>query len=112
VKYPGVDELNAVHQSKFGRPADVLTGPAYASIQVLAVAIEKAGTLDPTKIREAIAATDMMTVQGNIKFRSDGTLVEPCPAVVQWLGGSQKLIWPKEYRETSFVYPVPSWKHR
>jgi branched-chain amino acid transport system substrate-binding protein len=112
VRYPGVDQLNATHQAKFGRPADVLTGPAYASIQVLSAAIEKAGSLDPTKIRDAIAATDMMTVQGNIKFRPDGTLVDPCPAVVQWLGGSQKLVWPREYRETSFAYPIPAWKDR
>jgi branched-chain amino acid transport system substrate-binding protein len=112
VKYPGVDKLNAAHQAKFGRPADVLTGPAYASIQVLAAAIEKAGTLDLAKIRDAVAATDMMTVQGNIKFRPDGTLVDPCPAVVQWLGGTQKLVWPKEFRETPFVYPIPLWKDR
>ena len=85
---PGVDKLNAAHQAKFGRPADVMTGSAYASIQILAAAIEKAGTLDTTKIRDAIAATDMMTVIGKIKFRPNGTLIDPCPAVVQWLGGS------------------------
>jgi branched-chain amino acid transport system substrate-binding protein len=112
VNFPGVDKLNAAYQSKFGRPADLITGPAYASIQILAVAIEKAGTLDTTKIRDAISATDMMTVVGKVKFRPDGTLIDPCPAVVQWLGGSQKLVWPKEYRETSFVYPIPPWKDR
>jgi branched-chain amino acid transport system substrate-binding protein len=112
VKYPLVDKLNAAHQSKFGRPADVMTGSAYASIQILAAAIEKAGTLDTTKIRDAVSATDMMTVIGKVKFRPDGTLIDPCPAVVQWLGGSRKLVWPKEFRETSFVYPIPSWKDR
>jgi len=112
VNFSGVDKLNAAYQSKFGRPADLITGPAYASIQILAVAIEKAGTLDTTKIRDAISATDMMTVVGKVKFRPDGTLIDPCPAVVQWLGGSQKLVWPKEYRETSFVYPIPPWKDR
>jgi len=112
VRYPGVDKLNAVHQSKFGRPADMQTGPGYASIQILAAAIEKAGTLDTAKIRDAIAATDMMTVAGNIKFRPNGTTIAPCPAVVQWLAGSQKLVWPKEFRETSLVYPIPPWKDR
>jgi len=112
VRYPGVDKLNAVHQSKFGRPADMQTGPGYASIQILAAAIEKAGTLDTTKIRDAIAATDMMTVAGNIKFRPNGTTIDPCPAVVQWVSGSQKLVWPKEFRETPLVYPIPPWKER
>ena len=112
INYPGVDKLNAAFQSKFGRPADVQTGPAYASIQILAAAIEKAGTLDTTKIRDAISATDMMTVVGKVKFRPDGTPIDPCPAVIQWLGGSQKLVWPKEFRETTLVYPIPLWKDR
>ena len=112
VNYPGVDKLNAAFQSKFGRPADILTGSAYASIQILAAAIEKAGTLDTTKIRDAIAATDMMTVMGKIKFRPNGTLIDPCPAVVQWLAAERRLVWPKEFRETPFVYPIPPWKDR
>jgi branched-chain amino acid transport system substrate-binding protein len=112
VKYPGVDKLNAVHQSKFGRPADLVTGPAYASIQILAAALEKAGTLDTTKIRDAISTVDTMTVMGRVRFHANGTLVDPCPAVVQWLNGSQRLVWPKEFRETPFIYPIPLWKDR
>ena len=112
LKYPGVDKLNAAFQSKFGRPADLMTGSAYASIQILAAAIEKAGTLDTTKIRDAISATNMMTVMGKVKFRPDGTLIDPCPAVVQWLAENRRLVWPKEFRETSFVYPIPPWKER
>jgi len=112
LKFPGVDQLNAEYKAKFGRPADSQTGPAYASVQILAAAIEKAGTLDTTRIRDAIAATDMMTLVGKVKFRPDGTAIDPCPASVQWLSGSQKLVWPKEFRETSFVYPMPGWKER
>jgi branched-chain amino acid transport system substrate-binding protein len=112
VNYPGVDKLNKAYQSKFGRPSDMQTGPAYASIQILAAAIEKAGTLDTAKVRDAIAATDMMTVVGKVKFRPNGTVVDPCPATIQWIGGGQKLVWPKEFRETPFVYPIPPWKER
>ena len=112
VNYPGVDKLDAAYQSKFGRPADMQTGPAYASIQILAAAIEKAGTLDTAKIRDAIAGTDMITVVGKVKFRPNGTVIDPCPATIQWLAGSQKLVWPKEFRETPFVYPIPPWKER
>ncbi len=112
IKFPGVDKLNAAHQAKFGRPGDLITGSAYASIQIIAAAVEKAGTLDTTKIRDAIAATDMMTVIGRVRFRPNGTLIDPCPVVVQWQGGAQKVISPKEFRETTFVYPIPAWKDR
>ncbi|MEW6665244.1 MAG: amino acid ABC transporter substrate-binding protein [Thermodesulfobacteriota bacterium] len=112
INNPGADKLNAAFQSKLGRPADLLTGPAYASMQILAAAIEKAGTLDTTKIRDAISATDLVTVIGKTRFRPDGTLIDPCPAVIQWLGADRKLVWPKEFRETPFVYPIPPWKER
>jgi branched-chain amino acid transport system substrate-binding protein len=112
VKSPLNDKINAAHQAKFGRPADLLVGCAYASIQIVANAVEKAGTLDTTKIRDAIAATDLNTAIGRIRFRPNGTLIDPQPVMIQWLGGAQKVVWPKELRETPFVYPIPTWQER
>lgn len=112
VKFPGVDKLNAAHKARFGRPADTQTGPAYASIQIIAAAIEKAGTLNTEKIRDAIAATDMMTTVGKMKFHPNGTAIDPYPTTVQWQKGVQKLVWPKEFREAGFAYPIPEWKSR
>jgi len=66
--FPGVAELNAKYQAQFGRPADLLTGPAYACVQIAAAAIEQAGTLDREAIRDAIAAINMMTVVGPVTF--------------------------------------------
>ena len=89
-------ELNAKHQADFGRPADVLVGPAYACVQILADAIERAGTLDREAIREALAKTDMMTVIGQVSFNADGTgnVLNP---MVMWLAGKQELVWPSRY---------------
>jgi branched-chain amino acid transport system substrate-binding protein len=110
-KFPGVDALNAKHQADFGRPADVLVGPAYACVQILANAIERAGTLDRDAIRDAIAATDMTTVIGPVTFRADGTGVVLDP-VVQWLNGKQELVWPLEHATAKFVYPAPPFDQR
>jgi branched-chain amino acid transport system substrate-binding protein len=111
LKFPGVKELNESHMKKFNRPADVITGPAYACVQALANAIEKAGTLDRTKIRDALAATNMMTVIGPLKFRPDGTgvVIYFC---VQWQKGKQEVIFPKEYATAPFIYPMPKWSER
>src|SRR5690606_33479655 len=54
--FPGVDELNERHIELVERPSDPIVGPSYASIQILAAAIEAAGTLDRDAIRDAIAA--------------------------------------------------------
>ncbi len=109
--YPGVDELNAKHQAEFGRPSDVLVGPAYSCVQILANSIERAGNLNRDAIRDAIAATDMMTVIGPVTFRADGTGVVLNP-VVQWLNGKQELVWPTEHATAAFVYPAPAFDKR
>lgn len=111
VRYPGVKELNEKHQRQFGRPADVIVGPAYANIQILADAITRAGTLDRAKIRDAIAATNMMTVMGPVKFRPDGTGVVQT-VFVQWQRGKQELVWPKEFATAPLQYPALSWDQR
>ncbi len=71
---------------------------------LLANAIEKAGTLDRDKIRDAIAATDMTTVQGPIKFKPTGKpIITQC--LLQWQDGKFRLVWPSEYAEVPFLYP-------
>ena len=110
-KYAGVKELNESHMKKFNRPADVMTGPAYACVQVLANAIERAGTLEREKIRYAITSTDMKTVIGPLKFRPDGTGVVIYIGV-QWQQGKQEIVFPKEYVTVPLVYPMPKWSER
>jgi branched-chain amino acid transport system substrate-binding protein len=110
-KAPGVKELNDSHQKKLGRPADPIVGPAYASVQVLAAAISKANVADKDKIRDAVAATDMQTVIGSVKFRPDGTGIVQA-AFAQWINGKQELIWPKEFATAPIAYPAPPFAKR
>ncbi|MGH2395791.1 MAG: amino acid ABC transporter substrate-binding protein [bacterium] len=110
-KSSGVAELNAKHQQRFGRPADVITGPSYACVQIVANAIERAGRVDPVAIRDALAATNMQTVAGPVRFRADGTGVVPF-VVVQWQNGTQQLVWPKEMGAVPFLYPARPWRER
>jgi branched-chain amino acid transport system substrate-binding protein len=110
-KAPGVKELNEEHQKKYGRPADPIVGPAYACVQILANALTRAGSLDREKLRAAIATTDMTTVEGAVKFRSDGTGIIQS-VFVQWINGKQELIWPKESATMAVVYPAPPFAKR
>jgi branched-chain amino acid transport system substrate-binding protein len=111
LKAPGVAHLNAAHMKKFGRPADVMVGPAYACVQILANAIERAGSLDPKKIRDAIATTNMKTVIGPVSFRKNG-MGRVTYYVVQWQKGKQVLVWPKNVATAPLVYPMPPWNKR
>jgi branched-chain amino acid transport system substrate-binding protein len=111
VKAPGVKELNEAHVKKMGRPADPIAGPAYACIQIAAAAVARAGSLDREKVRDAIAATDMTTVIGPVKFRPDGTGVVQS-VFLQWLNGKQELVWPKESATAPLAYPAPPFAKR
>jgi branched-chain amino acid transport system substrate-binding protein len=104
---PGTDEVNQRHLDEEGRPADPVVGSAYALIEILADAIERAGTLDHDAVRDAIAATDgLSTIIGPITFREDGTAEVPNPHM-QRIGGAIELIWPAESATADLVYPSP-----
>ncbi|HET7341650.1 MAG TPA: amino acid ABC transporter substrate-binding protein [Methylomirabilota bacterium] len=111
VKAPGVAELNEAYQKKLGRPADPIVGPAYACVQIAAAAIARAGATEHAKVRDAIAATDMTTVIGPVKFHPDGTGAIQA-VFVQWINGKQELVWPKEFATAPLVYPAPPFAKR
>jgi len=110
-KFEGVAELNATYEAEFGRPADLLTGPAYACVQLFAAAIEKAGTLDRDAVRDAMAAIDVATVIGPVTFNEDGTgnVLNP---LIQWQNGKLELVWPPEQATAEFLYPAPPFDQR
>jgi len=109
--FEGVAELNAAFEAEYGRPADILTGPGYSCVQIVAAAIETAGTLEPAAVRDAIAATDLDTVIGHVTFNEDGTgnVLDP---MVQWQNGETHIVWPEEQASAEFVYPAPPFAER
>jgi branched-chain amino acid transport system substrate-binding protein len=111
LKYPQVKELNDTYARKYNRPADPVVGPGYATVQILADAISRAGALDREKIRDALAATNMVTVVGPVKFRPDGT-AEITGVFIQWQKGTQHLVWPKEVATAPFAYPAQPFNQR
>jgi branched-chain amino acid transport system substrate-binding protein len=109
--FEGVEELNADHVEMMGRPSDPIVGPSYALIQILAAAIEDAGTLDRDAIRDSIAATDMETVIGPVTFNEDGT-GNVVTAILQYQNGRPELVWPAEFATADFAFPAPPFGER
>lgn len=107
LNFPGVKEFNAEYTAKFGTDPHPDNGIAYASIQIVANAIERAGSLDRDKIRDAIATTDMMTIAGPVKFDNTGQMINPTPVVIQWQKGVEELVWPDNLKTNPLVYPIP-----
>jgi branched-chain amino acid transport system substrate-binding protein len=84
-----------------------------AAIVAYQRAVEKAGTLEPTKVRDALASIDMMTYFGRIKFDARGVNVYKPMAVEQYQADGKKYtVWPQEVAEKPPLYPMPAWDKR
>jgi branched-chain amino acid transport system substrate-binding protein len=111
LKFPGVEQLKQRHQEKYNKPAEATTGAAYAAVQVLGNALERTGKVDRDALRDALAATDMMTVMGPVKFNADGS-GDVTAIANQWQDGKQVLVWPKDQAVAPLAYPAKPWNER
>ncbi len=59
-------------EATYGYAPPYQAAESAAAVEVFANAFERAGTLDKEAVRDAIAATDMQTFYGNIKFDDTG----------------------------------------
>jgi len=74
------------------KPVSPAIGPGYASVQVLADAIQRAGSLDPEKVNAALATTDLPTIRHRVKFDEDHFSRGPI-AFGQWMKTDKPQKW-------------------
>ncbi len=92
---------------KLGQDCDYHPPQSTAALQVYQRAIEKAGSLDPAKVRDALAQTDIMTAYGPVRFNDRGQNVAKGMSVVQLQNGKPVVVFPVEGAKARFVYPMP-----
>jgi branched-chain amino acid transport system substrate-binding protein len=84
-----------------------------AAVIVYQRALENTGTLDPKKVRDAIAALDIMTFYGRIKFDPRGVnIYKPMAAEQLQPDGRKYTVYPREVAEKDGIYPMPPWDKR
>lgn len=83
------------------------TAESTAAIVVYKNAFERAGTLDKEAVRDALAATDMMTFYGPVDFAENGSNPEKPMVLRQIQDGEYKVVAPPEYASDKLVYPRP-----
>ena len=111
VKYPGSPEMVAAFKKKFSNEsADYGMAAAYSSCEVLRMAVEKAGSLDQEKLRQAILSMDVMTPFGRFKVSPAGDQVGHLTVLVQVLNGDRVVVWPSDAAVQKIVLPFPGWK--
>lgn len=84
------------------------TAQASAAVYVFKDAFERAGSLDKEKVRDAIAATDMKTFYGGVKFSEAGNNIAKPMVLRQVQGGTYNVVAPSAFASHKVSWPRKS----
>jgi branched-chain amino acid transport system substrate-binding protein len=114
--YKGAREYFQKFVQKYKADTEYHGAEAYASLYVVADALKRAKTFSSKDVRDALAATDMMTAFGPVKFVSYGKKTQqnrlPNGFLIQWQKGRMETVWPEKTATKKYIYPTPAWKDR
>jgi branched-chain amino acid transport system substrate-binding protein len=90
---PGSEDLQKRFIKDFKNDS-VSVGLSYANAQMLCMAIERAGSLKPEKVRDAVFGKEFKgTVLGDVKYNEKGLAFSPLLAL-QWMDGKRMQLFP------------------
>jgi branched-chain amino acid transport system substrate-binding protein len=94
--YTGAQELGQVYKEAHDGIDSVSIGLYYAAVQIMAAAIEKAGSTEPAAVRDAVFNGSFPgTVIGDVKYDELGVSDIP-PLGLQWMDGKRVIIYPTD----------------
>ena len=121
LKKGGSSALNQAINEAFRKRYNVeMNGHAaenYVAVFVLRDAIDRVRSLDPQKLRDALAATDFAGEKNilpyeRIVFDATGQNKHAQLVMLQVQEARFKTVWPGEYAASAAVWPVPRWSER
>ena len=115
---PLINDVNAAFMKNSNdRELSDVPVRAFTGFMVLADAINRAGSTDPEKIRQALTETDMPSSQlivpwKGIKFGPDGQNQLVRGILMQVQNGKYCTVYPFELASCELVYPMPTWAEK
>jgi branched-chain amino acid transport system substrate-binding protein len=98
-------------QERFGYEADYHVAAGAACVLALKVAVEHASSLEPKKVRDALAALDVETLYGRVKFEPSGQIAMG-QVLIQIQDGKVVPVYVSGKMLRKPVYPTPKWAER
>jgi branched-chain amino acid transport system substrate-binding protein len=98
------------YHDKFNYDPDYHAASAAADVETFAMAIEKAGSLDPKAVRDAIAGIEFDSLYSHIKYGANGQIVLP-QIVIQIQNGKVVPVYTNHVINKA-LYPIPPWNKR
>jgi branched-chain amino acid transport system substrate-binding protein len=107
-------EYYEYYTSVTDRKESYQTVAASACIVSYVKAMQDVGSVNPEKVRDALAVLDYESMYGRVKFTldGDGDPVLMGPAIGQIQKGDLEVVFPEKIGTTTLVFPNPSWSSR
>jgi branched-chain amino acid transport system substrate-binding protein len=118
VKYQGQDYWGTATAYEQAYKAKYGVEPSYQAAESTAVglayqfALQNAGSIDPNKVRDALANLDVTTFYGEIKFDSTGKNVTKPMVTIQIQNGVVQTVYPANVANAQLQYPTPPFGSR
>ncbi len=111
LKRPGMEKFIADYRKRYGVKPNYHAGQSYASFQVVAAAVAKAGSVDRAKVWKAMRTMKTTTIIGPWKV-DENNLNKHEGLTFQILNGERKIVWPPRLAEVKYKLPMPKWDKR
>jgi branched-chain amino acid transport system substrate-binding protein len=114
---PMLAEINDLFKKRSGRDFSGTSARCFVGFFVLCDAINRAGSINPEAIREALAKTDipadqLITPWRGVKFDETGQNILVDAIVIQYQGAKPYTVWPFNLATKDMIYPIPKWSER
>jgi branched-chain amino acid transport system substrate-binding protein len=108
---PSVGKVNALFKAKAQRDLNDNSSRELMAVLVLADALDRAGSTDGARLRDALAATDIpggRTIMpwSRVRFDASGQNEYADPALIQYIGGKFVTIYPKDVAVREVRWPM------
>jgi branched-chain amino acid transport system substrate-binding protein len=98
---------SAIFNKEYGYVPPYQAAESTAAVIVMADAITRANSLDKDAVRDTLAATDLSTFYGQIKFSEAGNNIAKPMILRQLIDGKYYVVAPANVAEAELVYPRP-----
>jgi branched-chain amino acid transport system substrate-binding protein len=105
--FGSAEDFAKAFEAAFAYEAPYQAAQSAAAVHVFADAIKRAQSLDPEKVRDAIAATELETFYGPVRFDAAGRNVAKAMVLTQVQNGKYVVVYPAKGASGTPVVPRP-----
>ncbi len=106
-------EYADLYKQTFGVNPDYHSAMASAAAELMGLAVQKAGSPDPQKVRDALAGLGTVHLfDGDFTIEANGSISGLKLPVVQIQDGKAVTVWPGSFSQNFKDFPLPAWNKR